>query len=322
MIELFSPNAHGLLSPLSVWLNDPLVSELMINKPQQVYIEKKNVITAHGISEMTERHLVMLCQLIANESQQQLNQQYPLLSATLRDGSRVQIVLPPIAQYPTLAIRRQVISKATLAEYENLNFYTDIKKNVCDSNLLLKDLYQQKRWPDFIKAAIESKKNIVISGGTSSGKTTFLNSCLRHIPLTERIIVLEDTREIFLSQPNHVCLLSSKGQQGKSNISMQDLVQCSLRLRPDRIIVGEIRGSEICDFIAACSTGHDGCLTSVHANNPKAAIMRMLQLYKLNNVPSMTDRDILREINSVVDVVIQLEKTSTGRRLQDIHFNL
>lgn len=136
-------------------------------------------------------------------------------------------------------------------------------------------LYQQQNWADFVKCAIELKKNIVISGGTSSGKTTFLNACLRHIPLSERIILLEDAREIDIPHPNQVSLLSSKGDQALAKVSMQDLVQCCLRLRPDRIIVGEVRGREILDFLSASSTGHEGSFTSIHANNPRIAFMRM-----------------------------------------------
>jgi len=145
----------------------------------------------------------------------------------------------------------------TLADYDNNHFYKSARPfdidathfshlNEDEKQLVL--LYQQNDWSAFIKRAIELKKNIVISGGTSSGKTTFLNACLCHIPHTERILLLEDTREITIPHPNQVSLLSSKGEQGLARVSMQDLVQCCLRLRPDRIIVGEIRGKEVLDF--------------------------------------------------------------------------
>jgi type IV secretion system protein VirB11 len=164
------------------------------------------------------------------------------------------------------------------------------------------------------------KKTIVISGGTSSGKTTFLNACLRQISLDERLVILEDTREIDTPHPNQLQLLASKGEQGVAKVTMQDLVQASLRLRPDRIIVGEIRGREILDFLAAASTGHDGSMTSIHANNPEIAFMRMAQMYKLNNVPSMTDDDIYRELKAVIDVIVQLEKAAEGRQVQSIFY--
>ena len=143
---------------------------------------------------------------------------------------------------------------------------------------------------------------------------------MREIPQHERIITLEDTREVEVSQANHVSLVAPKGDQGEAKVSIQDLVQCSLRLRPDRIIVGEIRGAEILDFLSAASTGHEGSITSIHANNPKVAMMRMTQMYKLNNVPSMTDTDILREINEVVDIIIQLGKGDQGRIMKNIYF--
>lgn len=184
----------------------------------------------------------------------------------------------------------------------------------------LQFLYNHREWHAFLQEAIQAKKNIVISGGTSSGKTTFLNALISEIPLDERIITLEDTREVSIPHQNHVSLLASKGGQGASKISMQDLLQSSLRLRPDRIIMGEIRGAEIMDFVNSCSTGHEGSMTSIHANNPKIAIMRMTQMYKLNNVPSMRDKDILQELNEVIDIIIQVGKTPRGREMLHCYY--
>ena len=193
-------------------------------------------------------------------------------------------------------------------------------QSLSEDDQRLVSLYHEGAWHAFIQSAILAKKNIVISGGTSSGKTTYLNACLAHIPLGDRIIVLEDTREIETAHPNQVQLLASKGDQGIAKVSMQDLVQACLRLRPDRIIMGEIRGKEIMDFVSACSTGHEGSITTIHANNPRVAFMRMTQMYKLNNVPSMTDADIFRELNEVIDIVIQLSKTAEGRIADSIYY--
>ncbi len=132
--------------------------------------------------------------------------------------------------------------------------------------------------------------------------------------------MLEDTREIETPHENQVQLLATKGEQGLAKISMQDLVQCSLRLRPDRIIMGEIRGKEILDFVSACSTGHEGSLTTIHANNPRIAFMRMTQLYKLNHLPAMTDDDILRELKEVIDIIVQVGKTKNGRQVNSIYY--
>lgn len=328
MVMQFSPGAFGLLSPIQFLLEDNAVSEILINRPQEVFFEKESRLKALSVPELTERHLLHLFQLIASENEQIFNETHPLLSASLKDGSRVQLVLPPTALYPTLSIRRKIVKNYTLQNYEETNFFSHAKTfslQVRREDLLpeeqeLMNLYQQHAWGEFIKKAIEFKKTIVISGGTSSGKTTFLNACLRHIDEQQRIIILEDTREIELDHPNRVQLLASKGGQSKAQVTMQDLVQCCLRLRPDRIICGEIRGREILDFLAASSTGHEGSLTSIHANNPAIAFMRMTQMYKLNNVPSMTDEDILRELKTVIDVIVQINKTSVGRQVQGVYY--
>ena len=325
----FAPSSEGLLAPIAPWLEDKAVSEILLNKPGEIYVEKAGELQRFDVPEFNERAISMLFQLIANENKQTISEKKPLLSASLKDGSRVQVVLPPTAKHHTLSIRRKVVRHLTLADYDQLQFYNhaenfdvhgDHFSQLCEDEKQLTQLYQKKAWDTFIRRAIDLKKNIVISGGTSSGKTTFLNACLRQIPMTERILLLEDTREIDIPHPNQVSLLASKGDQGLATVSMQDLVQCCLRLRPDRIIVGEIRGKEILDFLGACSTGHEGSLTSIHANNPRVALMRMTQLYKQNNVPSMSDQDILREINEVVDVIIQVGKTATGRAVHSIYY--
>lgn len=325
----YAPNAQGLLAPLKPWFEDPEVNEILLNKPQEIYVEKKGKLLAHRIEEYHERRLGMLFQLIANENQQELTPQKPLLSGSLFDGARVQLVLPPTAKHYALSIRRKVTRAFTLDHYQADHFYDeamafDISQGraeyLSSDEKSLLDLYQKKSWDAFIRQAILLRKNIVISGGTSSGKTTFLNACLQHIPMDERLIILEDTREVQTAHQNQVNLLASKGDQGLAKVSMQDLVQCCLRLRPDRIIMGEIRGKEILDFVSACSTGHEGSITSIHANNPRIAFMRMTQMYKLNAVPSMSDEDILRELKEVVDIIVQVAKTPEGRKVQSIYY--
>lgn len=325
----YAPDSSGLLKPLKPWLEDNEVSEVLLNKPGEAYIEKKGILKRVDVPQFDQRTVMRLFQLIANENSQEISEKKPLLSASLRDGSRIQIVLPPTAKCPTLSIRRKVIQNFTLDDYDGIGFYKQaVPFNVETQHFSafheeekeLLRFYQEKKWGQFIRRAIELKKNIVISGGTSSGKTTFLNACLHHIPLNERIILLEDTREIDIPHPNQVSLISHKGEQGLAKVSMQDLVQCCLRLRPDRIILGEIRGREILDFLGASSTGHEGSLTSIHANNPRIALMRMKQLYKQNNVPSMSDQDILHEINEVVDIIIQVGKSVNGRHVQAMYY--
>ena len=325
----FAADSSGLLTPLQPWLNDPSVSEILINQPQEVFIEKGDQLTRHAVPDYDVQTLQMLFRLIANENQQALSSRTPLLSGNLLDGSRVQLVMPPTAKHHSLSIRRKVVQKLTLDNYSKLNFYHhakpfDIKSqhidNLPDTDKTLLQLYQDQDWDSFIEQAIAFRKNIIISGGTSSGKTTFLNACLQHIDNDERIITLEDTREIDIPHPNQVNLLAPKGNQGLANISMQNLVQCCLRLRPDRIIMGEVRGKEILDFVSACSTGPEGSLTTIHANNPRIAFMRMTQMYKLNNVPAMSDADILNELKEIVDIIVQVAKTPQGRCVQSVYY--
>lgn len=325
----FAPTSDGLLRPLAPWLNDALVSEILIDRPEEIYAEKNGKLERFIVPEFDEQLCDMLFQLIANENQQEISAMRPLLSGTLLDGSRVQLVLPPTAKHYTMSIRRKVVRGLTLDDYQSVGFYQravsfdvehGVYENLPEQERQLVDVYATKNWDAFVRLAIEYRKNIIISGGTSSGKTTYLNACLCHMPEDERIIILEDTREIEIPHKNQVNLLAPKGGQGMAKVSMQDLVQCCLRLRPDRIIMGEIRGAEILDFISACSTGHEGSVTSIHANNPRSAFMRMAQLYKLNNVPSMRDEDILRELKDVVDVIIQVAKTKEGRQVQSVYY--
>lgn len=212
----YAPGAAGLLKPIESWLNDPEVSEILLNQPEEIWVEKGCCLTRYDVPGFHESHIGRLFQLIANENAQRISTANPLLSGSLHDGSRVQLCLPPTAKYHAMSIRRKVVKNFTLKDYQKNHFYTDAKAaNIHDDSfdslpeseqhLLL--LFQSHEWDQFIKTAISLKKNIVISGGTSSGKTTFLNACLHHINHDDRIIILEDTREIEIPHQNQVQLL-------------------------------------------------------------------------------------------------------------------
>ncbi|CZG60120.1 P-type DNA transfer ATPase VirB11 [Legionella pneumophila] len=324
----FSPGATGLLSPLLDFLEDEHISEILINKPQEVFIERHGQLIRFDIPVLTPQYLRRLFLLIANENKQSLSESSPMLSGNLADGSRVQLVIPPASLYETLSIRKFTLKQVSFEEYKTKDFFSSARgvgikeysEYRSETDELL-DLYYEKNWQEFIRQAILQKKNIIISGGTSSGKTTFLNSCVGQIPLHERLITLEDTYEMDVPHTNIVRLKALKqvGEQ-TPKLSMQDLVQASLRLRPDRLIMGEIRGRELFDFVSACSTGHSGALATIHANNPKVAFMRMAQLYKLNQVASMDEADIYKILHKIIDVVLQLEKTNNGRRLVEVYY--
>jgi type IV secretion system protein VirB11 len=322
LVSFVKPGAEGLLSPLMPWLMNPHVSELMINSPRELFVETHGQMNCHQVPELTPLYLQRLFQMIANESNQRLDEAHPLLSGNLYNGLRVQLITPPVSLHHTLAIRKASTTHLTLDDYESQGFYKSMRpfelnhniNNLMDEHdLKLLQFYKAQRWHEFIKMAVARRKNIIVSGGTSSGKTTYLKACLEAIALDERLILLEDTRELKTPHPNQVSLLASKGNQGKASVDMQTLLQATLRLRPDRLIMGEIRGAEIMDFVMACSTGHEGSITSIHANNPRIAMHRMVGLYKQNNVPSMRDEEIRAELNSVIDIIIQVHKTKTQR---------
>lgn len=325
----YSSGSIGLLAPLQDFLDDEHVSEILINKPQEVFVEKQGAMLRFDIPVLTTQYLRRLFALIANENKQCLSESSPIVSGNLFDGSRVQLVIPAAAFHETLSIRKFTLKHLNFDDYASLGFFAHAQGVNLNSNTLidtttedtLHRLYNTRNWPEFLSQAILAKKNIIISGGTSSGKTTFLNSCIQHIPLNERLITLEDTFEINVPHPNLVRLKALKQVGEKAHhVSMQDLVQASLRLRPDRIIMGEIRGKEIFDFVSACSTGHSGALATIHANDPKVAFMRMAQLYKLNPIAGMVDTDIYNVLHEVVDIVVQLKKTPFGRQMIAVYY--
>ena len=318
---MFAANSRGMLSPIQSWLDDDTVSEIMINRPQEVWIEKNGSVTKHHVAAFNHYHLSNLLQLLATENHQSLNQNCPILSGSLMDGSRIQCVIEPVSMSPVIAIRRQIERQVRLDDFFIGSHSSDqlIPPKLCNSyEEQLRHNISQKTWQNAVCCALHLKKTIVISGGTSSGKTSLLNACLDVVDTHDRLITLEDTREIVAPHLNQVNLLISSMADDKHSITMQDLIKCSLRLRPDRIVIGEIRGAEIVDFLNAAATGHEGCMTTIHAGSPQEALIRMKQLYKLNAVPSMTDQDILEEIRHVIDIIIQVKKTNNGREVVEV----
>ena len=307
------------LDPLKRWLTDPEVSELSVNEPLHLYVERGGSIQKIEVPLLTYDWLLGISKLIARYSDQRLSESEPLLSASLPGGDRIQVVLPPASDHIVLSIRKQVIKNMTVDDFESAGAFLHVRprfiashrsiNNLDEDGHYLSSLFRDQKYALFLKEAIRLKKNILVSGGTSTGKTTFLNACLREIPFDERIITLEDVREIEIPHENKVHLIASKGDQGLARVAMPQLVEACLRLRPDRIILGELRGSEASDFLNATATGHDGSIASIHASHPAMAFMRLVHMVKMNPAMQMMEReDILEDLHTIIDIVVQIKR--------------
>lgn len=301
------------------------VNELMINKPGEVWIEKGGDQLMEPMPEIDIDHLLGLGRLIAQSTDQAISEEKPLLSATLPNGYRVQVIFPPAVE-PNLvgfAIRKGAGIHLTLDQYAKKGAFdnTSITEVADENNAILKKYLQKNKIKEFIRHAVRCRKNIIISGGTSTGKTTFTNAALGEIPVTERLITVEDAREIMLHMhPNRLHLLASKGGQGRAKVTTQDLIEACLRLRPDRIIVGELRGAEAFSFLRAINTGHPGSISTLHADTPFMAL-EQLKLMVMQAGLGMPPEEIRKYIMTVIDIVVQLKRGEGGKRyVSEIYF--
>lgn len=313
------------LKPISILLSKDGISEISINDANEAWVERRGDMFKVALPGYDIKHLKSLARLIAESTDQKISEETPLLSATLPAGYRIQVVFPPACENTTviMSIRKKSSLSWTLEDYDKMGAFsnTATEKVVDENNAILSKLLKANRIKDFLYQAILTKKNIIISGGTSTGKTTFTNACLRAIPRIERLITVEDAREIDLEQhPNRVHLLASKGGQGRANVTAQDLIEACLRLRPDRIIVGELRGAEAFAFLRAINTGHPGSISTLHADTPDMALQQ-LKLMVMQAGLGMPPEDIMNYIRSVVDIVVQLKRGAKGRRyISQIYF--
>lgn len=307
------------LSPLNTLFADPDVQEVSINRPGEVWVEAKGEMRKETIAEFTIEHLHALAHLIAQSTAQVVSEEKPLLSATLPEGYRVQIVFPPACadKHIGFSIRKQTTLNMDLERYEALGAFAQTKTtgaNRPKEDEILWDLYEKGEVKEFISKAVQFKKNIIISGGTSTGKTTFLNAALKELPKQERIITVEDAREVMIDQvENRLHLLSSRGGQGKAQVTTQELIEACLRLRPDRIIVGELRGAEAFSYLRAVNTGHPGSIATLHADSPQLAFEQLILMIMQGNL-GITREQIKTYVENVVQIVIQLKRGEKGRR--------
>lgn len=313
------------LLPLKQILDQDGVNEVSINRPGEIWVENKGNMVRYELPAFDLEHLKSLARLIAQSTEQRISEEEPLLSATLPAGYRIQIVFPPACEVGCLvmSIRKQSDLKWGLDDYEKMGAFDGaaIEEIEDKNNLILMKLLKLGRIKDFLQRAVLYKKNIIISGGTSTGKTTFANAMISAIPHEERLISVEDAREIDLkSHPNRAHLLTSKGGQGRSKVNTGDLIESCLRLRPDRIIVGELRGSEAFSFLRAINTGHPGSISTLHADTPRMA-MEQLKLMVMQAGLGMSPAEILNYIKNVVDIVVQLKRGHKNKRfVSEIYF--
>jgi pilus assembly protein CpaF len=284
---------YGPIQPL---LDDPEISEVMVNGPGKVYIEKEGKLMKVGVVFENDQHVIRIIERIIQPLGRRIDADSPTVDARLPDGSRVNAVIGPVAlDGPSITIRK---------------FRTDKLK--VDDLIRFETLTQSMA--DFLRACVNGRLNIVVSGGTGSGKTTLLNVLSSYIPDNERIITIEDAAELQLQQ-DHVLRMETKtpNLDGSGEVTIRDLVRNSLRMRPDRIIVGECRGGEALDMLQAMNTGHDGSLTTIHANSPRDALSRLEILVMMAGM-ELPVKVIRQQIASAVDVIVQQTRLKDGSR--------
>ncbi len=284
------------LGPIDPLLRDDSITEIMINGPKSVYIERKGKLHKTDVTFQNNEHVMRIVERIVAPIGRRIDESSPLVDARLPDGSRVNIVIPPIAiKGPTITIRK--FSKKPL-QIEDLIRYGSLSP----------------RSADFLKNCVQARLNIVVAGGTGSGKTTLLNVLSNFIPDDERIITVENAAELQLNK-DHVITLESRGAniEGKGEVSIRDLVINCLRMRPERIVVGECRGGEALEMLQAMNTGHDGSLTTAHANSPKDTISRLETMCLMSGM-DLPIRAIREQIASAVQLIVQQERMKDGAR--------
>jgi pilus assembly protein CpaF len=284
---------YGPIQPL---LQDGTISEVMVNSPETVYFEKEGRLYLSPIRFRDNQHIMRVIERVLAPLGRRVDESSPMVDARLPDGSRVNIIIPPVApKSPAITIRKFRADKMTMDDLVNVGAMT-------------------QELAEFLRACVHARLNTIISGGTGSGKTTMLNALSGFIPDTERIVTIEDPTELRMQQA-HVVTLEARpaSLEGRGEVSQRDLVRNSLRMRPDRIIVGEVRGSEAFDMMQAMNTGHEGSVSTVHANSPRDAIARLENMVLMANL-DLPSRAIREQIAAAIHVILQVSRFSDGSR--------
>jgi pilus assembly protein CpaF len=296
--RLVSEVQHELfgLGPLEPLLSDSTISDILVNSHRTIYIERRGKLEATNVAFKDDEHLMRVIERIVSSVGRRIDESSPMVDARLKDGSRVNAIIPPLSiDGPVLSIRR--------FGSEPLRMSALIEKRA-----LTKDI------ADMLDMCVKARLNILISGGTGAGKTTLLNSLSAFIPADERIVTIEDSAELQLQQP-HVVRLETRPPniEGRGEVTQRDLVRNALRMRPDRIVIGEVRGGEAIDMLQAMNTGHDGSLTTIHANTPRDALARIETMIQMTGM-RLSDRAMRQQVASALDLVVQAARHSDGSR--------
>ena len=284
------------LGPLEPLLADHTISDILVNRHSTIYVERRGKLEATNVAFKDDEHLMRVIERIVSSVGRRIDESSPMVDARLRDGSRVNAIIPPLSiDGPVLSIRR--------FGAEPLRMHALI-----DNKALTKDI------ADMLEMCVAARLNVLISGGTGAGKTTLLNALSAYIPTDERIVTIEDSAELQLQQP-HVVRLETRPPniEGKGEVTQRDLVRNALRMRPDRIVIGEVRGGEAIDMLQAMNTGHDGSLTTIHANTPRDALARLETMIQMTGM-RLSDRAMRQQVAAAINLVVQVARLSDGTR--------
>ena len=311
------------LAPLAEPLLRPDVTDVYINRPGEIWLETQHGIERHQDNRLDDAALWRLSRQIAAATDQGISREHPLLAATLPSGARVQVCAPPATRgNVAIAVRKHVVPDLSLDDYEKAGAFSRVGEAALSqrsADAALKQMLDAGNIGGFLAAAVKARKSILISGGTATGKTTLLNALLKEAPHDERIVLIEDTPEIQLAHENAVGLVAVRGRLGEATVSAADLLEAALRLRPDRIIMGEIRGVEALSFLRAVNTGHPGSITTIHASSPDGAI-EQLALIAGQAGTDLRRAELRAYILSVIDIFVQLGRSDGARLVTEIKF--
>lgn len=318
------------LAPITTFLKADGLTEMCINRPQELWCEGRSGWKRHEVKDdrLTFDGLMGLARLAAGYTKQDVDSQHPICSTTLPDSERCQIVIPPAVPEGTVSvtIRKPSDVRFSLCAFDKTGFFDKISLNpgeLSDIDKELVDLRRNGQWQSFFDLAVKNRKNIIVSGATGSGKTTFSKALIECIPSHERLITIEDTLELDIAPPNHVRLLYSKDSQGLSKVGPKQLLESCLRMRPDRILLHELRDGTAFFYLRNANSGHPGSITTVHADSAMLAFEQLTLLVKESEGGSQIDRaDIRALLLTLVDIIVQVRKfPDGGRRVTEVYFD-